>query len=64
MLAGASDISLLPNAGTGSVGTSNLLFKTPGSFPGVERPGSESDHSPPSNAEVKNEWSCTSITPI
>ena len=34
MLVGATDISLIPNAGTGAVGTSNLLFKTPGSFPG------------------------------
>jgi hypothetical protein len=27
---------------------------TGGSFPGVKRPGSEADHSPPSNAEVEN----------
>jgi hypothetical protein len=27
---------------------------------GVKRPGNEADHSPPSSAEVKNEWSCTS----
>jgi hypothetical protein len=26
---------------------------TKGSFPGVKRPGREADHSPPSNAEVK-----------
>jgi hypothetical protein len=26
----------------------------------VKRPGREADHSPPSNAEVKNAWSCTS----
>jgi hypothetical protein len=29
-------------------------------FPGVKRPGREAEHSPPSSAEVKNEWSCTS----
>jgi hypothetical protein len=27
---------------------------------GVKRPGCEADHSPPSSAEVKNAWSCTS----
>jgi len=27
---------------------------------GVKRPGREVDHSPPSSAEVKNEWSYTS----
>jgi len=32
-------------------------------FPGVKRPGHEIDHSPPSSAEAKNKWSCTS-TPI
>jgi hypothetical protein len=29
---------------------------------GVKRPGHESDHSPPSSAEVKNAWSYTSPT--
>jgi len=29
---------------------------TGGSSPGVNRPGREADHSPPSSAEVKNEW--------
>jgi hypothetical protein len=32
----------------------------PGAFPGIKRPGREADHSPPSNAEVKNAWSYTS----
>jgi hypothetical protein len=32
--------------------------------PGVKWPGREVDHSPPSNAEVKNEWSYTSTPPI
>jgi len=33
------------------------------SFPAVKRPGHEADHSPPSSAEVKNEWSHTSTHP-
>jgi len=32
--------------------------------PGVKRPGRESDHSPPSGAEVTNAWSYTSTSPI
>jgi len=28
--------------------------------PGVKRPGSETDHSPPPSAEVKNAWSYAS----
>jgi len=36
-----------------------------GSFPGgVESPGREADNSPPSCAEVKNEWNSTSASPI
>jgi hypothetical protein len=30
---------------------------------GVKRPGREANHSPPSSAEVKKEWSYTSTTP-
>jgi len=30
----------------------------------VKRPGREADHSPPSNAQVKNAWNYTSIPPI
>jgi hypothetical protein len=30
----------------------------------VKRPGRESDHAPPSSAEVKNAWSYTSTPPI
>jgi len=33
---------------------------TRGSFPGGKRPGREANNSPPSSAEVKNEWSSTS----
>jgi hypothetical protein len=31
---------------------------------GVKRPGCEADHSPPSNADVKNAWSYTSAPPV
>jgi hypothetical protein len=31
---------------------------------GVKRPGREADHSPPSSADVKDEWSYTSAPPI
>jgi len=31
---------------------------------GVKWPGHEADHSLPSNAEVKNTWSCTSTPPV
>jgi hypothetical protein len=40
----------------------SLLFnKCPGSFPRVKRPQLQADHTPPSSAEVKNEWSYQSI---
>jgi hypothetical protein len=36
----------------------------PGSLSlGVERPGRETDHSPPTSAEVKNKWMYTTIPP-
>jgi hypothetical protein len=35
-----------------------------GYFPGVKWPGREADHSPPSNVEVKNEWSHASSPPV
>ena len=35
-----------------------------GSFPGVRRPGSDADHTPPSSAEVKKELSYTSTQPM
>jgi hypothetical protein len=40
-------------------GPLSLLYR--GSFPGVKRPGLESDHSPPSCAEVKNVRSSTRL---
>jgi len=35
-----------------------------GLFPGVKRPGHESDHSHPSSAEVKNAWNYISAPPL
>jgi hypothetical protein len=32
--------------------------------PGVKRPGREADHSHPSSAEAKSEWSYTSTPPV
>jgi hypothetical protein len=31
---------------------------------GIERPGREANHSPPTSSDVKNAWSCTSTPPI
>jgi hypothetical protein len=39
-----------------------ILNRYRGSFQGVKRAGREVDHSPPSSAEVRNEWSCTSAS--
>ena len=35
-----------------------------GFFQGIKWPGHEIDHSPPSSAEVKDEWSCISAAPL
>jgi hypothetical protein len=46
-------------------GPSSLVFNGyRGSFPGVKRPQREVDHSSPSSAVVRNEWSYTSAPPI
>jgi hypothetical protein len=37
---------------------------TRGSFPGGKAAGAWPDHSPPFSAEIKNEWSYTSTSPI
>jgi hypothetical protein len=42
--------------------TQPTIQLVPGSFHVVKRPGPHVDHSPHSNAEVRNEWSCTSAT--
>jgi len=34
------------------------------SFPRIERPGCEADHSPSSSAKVKNVWSYSSTAPF
>ena len=58
---GARNFPLLQNVNTGP---STLLFnKCLGSLPRVMRPRCEVNHSPLSSAEVKNEWSYTSIPP-
>jgi len=36
--------------------TQSPIQWVPGTQPGVKCPGHESDHSPPSDAEVKNVW--------
>jgi hypothetical protein len=62
--AGAENFSLHHRVKTGS-GTHPASYSigTRVSFPGVRRPGRESDHSPPSSAEVRNEWNYTSPPP-
>jgi hypothetical protein len=59
------------SASSNSLSNGNLLlvFQPPyrGFFffsSGVKRPGHDVDHSPPSSAEVTNEWSYTSVPPI
>jgi len=34
------------------------------SFPGIKRPWPDVDHSPPTRAEVRNEWNSTSTPPL
>jgi hypothetical protein len=56
---------LIPRRKTYSGPTQGSIQKVLGVLPtGRERPGSEADHSPPSCAEVKNEWSYTSAALI
>jgi hypothetical protein len=56
--------SLLHVVQTGSgVHPTSYPMGTGGSFPGVKRPGRESDHSPPTTAEVKKMWIYTSTPP-
>jgi hypothetical protein len=50
-------ISTLKRLASCSVGTGGFSS-------GVKRPGSEGTCSPLSSAKVKNEWSCTSSSPI
>ena len=44
------------------MGIPSLLFKEYGGvFPGVKQPGREADHSLPSSAKARNDWSYTAI---
>jgi hypothetical protein len=36
---------------------------TGGHFPALKRPGRETDHSPPTSAELKNKWNYISTPP-
>jgi hypothetical protein len=57
---GPRDFSLFYSFQTGSgVHPASYPVDTGCSFPGVKQLGCEADHSPPSNAEVKNGGSCT-----
>jgi hypothetical protein len=52
--AGAGNFSLHHRVQTGSRAyPASYPMGTRGPFPGVKRPGREADHSPPSNAEIK-----------
>ena len=55
---------LLHNVQNGPRPTRPPLSGNQRSFPGIQRPGREVNHSPSPSAEVKNEWSYTSTTPI
>jgi hypothetical protein len=58
------EFSLLQIVQTGSgVHLTSYKMGTGGSFPGVKRPESESDHSPPTSAEIKKKWIYTSTSP-
>jgi hypothetical protein len=63
--AGAGNFSLHCHIQTGSGSTQPPIQWVPGA-PSlvVKRPGCEADHSPPSSAEVKNEWSYNSTPPV
>ena len=64
ILRGARDYSLLQNLQTVSASSQPPSQWVPGSLRGQRRPEREVNHSPPSSAQVKNEWSCTSTLAI
>jgi hypothetical protein len=58
----ATDFSPLQNVHTGSgAHPASYSTATADSFPGVQLPRRQADHSPPSGTEIKNVWSHTSI---
>jgi hypothetical protein len=61
--AGSRNFSL-QNVQTDSGPPSLLIQWVRGFCPGVKRSGREVNHSLPSGAEVKNEWGCTSSSPV
>jgi hypothetical protein len=62
--AGAKEFPCSPNPTDSPWGPPDHLFSGyRGLFTGLKRPGCEADRSPPSCAEVKNEWRYTSIPP-
>ena len=63
--AAATGFYLVPRGRTDSGATRGPIQKVLGVLPtGTVRPGSEDDHSPPSSAEAKNEWSYSSTVLI
>jgi len=64
LLAGERDFSLLQNVQPGSRTHRASYTGVQGSFSRINQPGHESDHLPPSNTKVKNEWSYTSSPPL
>jgi hypothetical protein len=63
--AGAGNFSLPPRPRTALGPNQPPIQWIPGALSlAVKRPGREADHSPPSSAEVKNEWSYTSTPRI
>jgi hypothetical protein len=63
-MVGERGVSLFLKIHTGSGGRIQPDNGNRGLFLGVKRPGREADHSPPSSAEVKNEWSYNSAPSI
>ena len=60
LLAVERDVSLLQTVQPGSKTHRASYSGVQGSFSGINQPGCESDHSPPSSTKVKSEWSYTS----
>jgi hypothetical protein len=64
IMRGARDYFLLQNLQTVSASSQPPSQWVPGSLRGQRRPEREVNHSLPSSAQVKNEWSCTSTLAI